>query len=377
MNHTKPHTLLNTVGTSLLTNCTRAPDSELKQFIASKNVQGTIAELLNHPSASSLSAELNSITSIIQHNYLSIRQRCLFLVSDTPEGRFIGAVLKEYYSSGKSTLRFEETEYQVIDGLNDNDIRQFRNTGLRNLVRLIGKETRKTGAANIIINATGGYKAQISFAGMIGQALGIAVAYMHEKFSDVILLPPQPVNLDMEFWLENGEDFFALNNGTAISEQDYLQRDSRFGPLIESIEGNGELLTALNATGQLFHETFSEKFAHKHEGLLPKPCMVAPENKKRTYEDANSGKHPGLETYLNKICKESFVVAVTTCYYNPDLNAGTNFKISAGCRPEQVEGIYSNNGQSTNYYITTTAIKESERKACLVYLLNNLQSGCY
>ena len=55
----------------------------------------------------------------------------------------------------------------------------------------------------IAINATGGYKAQISFAGMIGQALGIPVYYLFEKFSKVIKLPPQPVALDLSLWLEN------------------------------------------------------------------------------------------------------------------------------------------------------------------------------
>lgn len=372
-----PHTIINTVGTSLLTNCNRAPDSALKQFISQKNVQGTVAQLLIRNDAASLCAELNSITSIVNHKYLSDNHRALFLVSDTDEGRFIGAVLKDYCSKGKSSIRFEETELQVIQGLNDNDIRQFRNTGLRNLVRLIGKETRRTGAANLIINATGGYKAQISFAGMIGQALGIPVAYMHEKFSDVILLPPQPVNLDMEFWLEKSREFFELNNGTGVPEEEYVKMDNRFEPLIESIEDDGELLTSLNATGQLFHETFSEKFAHKQQQLLPEACAIEHENKKQTYEDSNKGKHSGLEAHLKRICKEPFVVAVTTHYYNPDLNEGKGFRISPKGRDEQIEGIYSNNGQTTNYFITTTAKSVSERKACLAYLLNNLQNGCY
>ena len=155
MNQQKPHTLLCTVGTSLITNSTRHPAGcLLKQYIVERNVQGTVAELTLAENTGRLSAELNSIASIVSHNYLSECKRCLFLVSDTPEGHFTGAVFKELLASSKIPFRFEETEFQIVEGLNDNDIRQFRNTGLRNLVRLIGKETRKTGAANIIINAT-------------------------------------------------------------------------------------------------------------------------------------------------------------------------------------------------------------------------------
>jgi putative CRISPR-associated protein (TIGR02619 family) len=373
-----PNTLICTVGTSLITNAKSAPDTLFKQFVVNGNIQGTVAELLNLQADNRMcGAEINSICSIVNGKYLTEKNRCVFLVSDSVEGKFIGAVLKEFLSAGKSPLKFSSVDYQVIEGLSDKDIKQFRNIGLRNLVRLIGKETRKTGAKNILINATGGYKAQISFAGMIGQALGIGVAYMHEKFSDVIILPPQPVNLDMTFWLDYGEDFFALNEGTEKSESEYVKRDERFESLIESISENEAVLTTLNATGQLFHETFCETFARKKEDLLPPAAEIAPEDKKRSFEDANGDKHEGLKTYLDRICKESFVISISTNYYNPDLNEGNNFKISSKCRPEQITGAYSNNGKSTEFFITTTATTESERKACLNYLLNNLQNGCY
>ncbi|MEA2059529.1 MAG: hypothetical protein U9P10_03190 [Thermodesulfobacteriota bacterium] len=70
-------------------------------------------------------------------------------------------------------------------------------------MRIIGEIVRAYGSEQILINATGGYKAQISFAGMIGQALDIPVCYMFERFAEVIELPPQPVSLDLGFWIEN------------------------------------------------------------------------------------------------------------------------------------------------------------------------------
>jgi putative CRISPR-associated protein (TIGR02619 family) len=370
-----PNTLICTVGTSLLTNSRRSPDSKLSKAIAFGNVQGTVVELLKMTDVSSACAEINSVDSMFKHKYLGLTKRCLFLVSDTREGEFVGAVLSQYIQSSKCQCAFIESEYQVITGLSDTDIKLFRNTGLRNLVRLIGKETRKTGASNIIINATGGYKAQISFAGMIGQALGIPVAYMHEKFSECIMLPPQPVNLDMEFWLENSEDFFALNDGTPIPDSEYIKRNSKFESLIETIHDGPLPLTSLSPTGQLFHESFSERFTKKQQTLLPAAADIAPEKKKRTYEDKNHGKHPGLVAWLDKLCTLPFVKSIATEYYNPDLNEPLSFRITSNCRADQIYGIFSNAGATTKFFMTTTATTDIERRSCLVYCLNALQNG--
>ncbi|MGI5862875.1 MAG: putative CRISPR-associated protein [Myxococcales bacterium] len=72
--------------------------------------------------------------------------------------------------------------------------------GLRNLVRAIGKIARDAGGPEwVAINATGGYKAQIAVAVLIGQALGSPVFYKHERFeSEVIAFPPMPVSFDYD-----------------------------------------------------------------------------------------------------------------------------------------------------------------------------------
>lgn len=373
----KIDTLICTVGTSFLTNLYRGPQSLLKEFANKRDVSGTVKELLLKTNAYLCCAEFNSIASIVNHQYLRDHHRCVFLVSDSDEGRFIGAVLKAYISSTKSPLHFTESEFMVIEGLCDTDINLFRNKGLKNLVKLISKEARTAGADNLLINATGGYKAQISFAGMIGQALGIAVAYMHEKFSDIIILPPQPVNLDMNFWLQYGEDFFNLNQWTSVPMEEYIDRDPRFGQLIETEIIDGTICTTLNVTGLLFHETFSGILSRKKEELLPPPYELTPEEKKRTFEDDNHGKHKGLSNYLDKVCKKPFVKSVTTTYYNRDLNGKNSFRISAKCRPDQIEGVFSNDGATTRFFITTTSQSELQRKVCLNILMLQLENRCY
>jgi putative CRISPR-associated protein (TIGR02619 family) len=373
----KPSNLLCTVGTSLITNISRVENSTLREHIGKRNVQGTVTELLKlHPRNRICGAEINSVCSIVEGDFLSKRSKCIFLVSDSDEGRFIGEVLKTYITSNKSGICFSESEQKVIEGLCDSDINKFRNKGLKNLVEIISKEARKTGEDNLLINATGGYKAQISFAGMIGQALGISVAYMHEKFSDIIFLPPQPVSLDMGYWLQYGADFFELKQGTSKPMEDYIRRDPRFGQLIETEVIDGETVTMLSVTGLLFHETFSSDLHRRKEDLLPPSFELIPEKKKITFEKGNDGKHKGLSNYLKSLLKEKFVKSITTKYYNKDLNGKNSFKISAECRPDQIEGTFSNDGETTKFFITTTSQNELQRKACLNWLLLNLQKDC-
>src|SRR3990172_3235116 len=188
-------TLICTVGTSLKGNIDlQSAGSRLKELWDSRNGKGLSVELNRMPSTDRLcGAEINSIHSIIEKGLLQQRTALIFLVSDTEDGRFIGEVLKKYYESSRNPHRFERVEARGIEGLTDRDVFRFRNQGLKNLVKRISEVVKTPeDSKRILINATGGYKAQISFAGMIGQALDIPVCYMYEGFSEVIQLPPQP-----------------------------------------------------------------------------------------------------------------------------------------------------------------------------------------
>ena len=138
-----------------------------------------------------------------------------------------------------------------------------------------------------MINATGGYKAQISFAGMIGQALEIPVCYLFESFSEVITLPPQPVSLDLSFWLENATLFFDLAKYDAADNPGLV--DERFSSLADEIEVDGKKFVGLSATGELFHEMFKNRFLQQRENLLPPDSGIDPEKKTIKYEDQNKG----------------------------------------------------------------------------------------
>src|SRR5439155_17166523 len=101
-----------------------------------------------------------------------------------------------------------------VPDLQDRDPRLFRTRGLRNLAREICAVIRQRSAVACAINATGGYKAQIAIAVLLGQALGVPVYYKHELFTEIIAFPPMPVALDFEVWLRASGMLFDLERST-------------------------------------------------------------------------------------------------------------------------------------------------------------------
>jgi putative CRISPR-associated protein (TIGR02619 family) len=340
----------------------------------SQNAKGIALELMkNAPDNRLNGAEINSIHSIIAGKRLSRLENIIFLVSDTADGELTGRILNHFYESPRNAERFASVSVKSVKGLSDQDVKRFRNEGLRNLVRLIGEEARLKGSERLVINATGGYKAQISFAGMIGQALEIPVCYLFERFSEVIELPPQPVSLDLTFWLDYVELFFDLDEGLESGEPFSLP-DERFATLVDNLEIGKHHLTGLSPTGQLFHETFRHRFSNCSSFLLPPDSEIPPENKKIRYEDDNRGKHKGLENFLDKLRQLPYIKEIYTHYYNPSLNVPIRFRKSAKGLAGQVEGIFSNAGATTKFDIVTTARNNRQLQACIADLCNTSTS---
>ena len=90
-----------------------------------------------------MGAEINSITSILQRQMLSQRDHLYLLVSDTEDGRFVGEVLKKYYTISKNHMRFDNAEVRVLKGLTDASAQRFRTEGLRNLVKEIASVVKR------------------------------------------------------------------------------------------------------------------------------------------------------------------------------------------------------------------------------------------
>lgn len=151
-------------------------------------------------------AEINSISDLLQRGYCTPDARLVLCHSDTDEGGAIATLLRHYYE-----LRGHTVECKRIKGLQDQNPKDFRTIGLRNLVKAMSQAVLSGGAPHCAINATGGYKAQIAIGVLLGQALQIPVYYKHERFSEIIAFPPMPISLDFDLWLANTGWLMALD----------------------------------------------------------------------------------------------------------------------------------------------------------------------
>ncbi len=312
-----------------------------------------------------LGAEVNSITSIVKNDYVQPDAALYFFHSATDDGRAIAAVLARLYRrKGHSSVQAVE-----IEDLQDQDPKRFRTHGLRNLARLICGAVRAHSAPACAINATGGYKAQIAIAVLLGQALGIPVYYMHERFSEIISFPPMPVALDFEVWMRASGLLNALE-----AESDPVPRvefeddwDERYESLVESVTIDGTEYLELSATGLIFHETFRERYRTQRDLVLPPPAQ--PGRKRPPILKSDEGHmlayRDEIERFLGKVTDEiPQVVCCSTSYFHPSLPQRTRFRETSG----EVEGIYSDGRFTMKFRVETTATTEGQHAAVVAAL---------
>lgn len=360
------HTLICTVGTSLRSNLERDPLRRDWLELYSRGRLKDLAQALAAlpPQDRLLGAEINSTDSIIAKGILTAPLFFYLLVSDTADGRKMGELLEHYYQDKKNPRKFNQVFWEPLVGLTDDNPHRFRTEGLRHLVTAIATISRQRGPEQVVINATGGYKAQISFAGLIGQALNIPVCYLFERFSEVITLPPQPVSLDLSFWLEHAPRFYQLACDRGDPEN-YAEIDPRFTSLVEEIEVEGQKLVGLTPMGQLFHETFRYRFALKQSQLLPQPSGLEAEAKKISYEPGLGPRPPGIEVWFKRLLEVPYVTKINTYLYNPDLPRANYFRRSSRGEHSQIEGGFSDGKATTKFLVFLTANTPAQRDAAL------------
>lgn len=311
-------------------------------------------------------AEVNSIHSLIQHNYAPKDCGIYFLHSDTDDGRNIVQALTRLFTlKGHSPV-----QGLPVTDLQDQDPKRFRTKGLRNLAKVLCGKIREHSASACAINATGGYKAQIAVGVLLGQSLGVPVYYMHERFSEIIAFPPMPVALDFEFWMEHSGLLQQLDKDF-IKKADFAENWSeKLETLVDQEVENGIEYICLSATGQIFHETFRERFRSQKDQVLPPPAQKKLEPVLRDHGVIRK-LEAELLRYLNAITQEvPYVTQCVTTYCNPDLPARNLFRRSA----DHIEGIYSDGSQTVKFRVETTAQTKGQQNAAIAALNEWLES---
>jgi len=184
-----------TVGTSLLTNCGWKPG----QRVPPKKV---LLGRLNAGDPRRLSAELNATLPFVERGACS---RVHLLATDTGEGRLCRDVIASWFQSIGVQVTDASARGLLPGSLQaTTDQREF-NRGIRAFREVLFRATQRARkqSARVLLNATGGLKAETSVAVLVAAELGIPVYYLHESMPEPVFLPTAPVDPDVRGWLES------------------------------------------------------------------------------------------------------------------------------------------------------------------------------
>ncbi|MEP0813745.1 MAG: putative CRISPR-associated protein [bacterium] len=356
--------LICTVGTSYL-NRLRASYDPLPDapHIAVKESERTDEELKRD------SAELNSILCVLPQVGGKIEQ-IDFFVSDTDDGRYMGELYKELLprllDGKRNSCKLKKVLITLIEDLKP-IYNRFSPYGLKNLVvkmveRIRAIRERENGI--VAINATGGYKAQISFAGLIGQVMGCDVWYQFEDFKTAVRMPPMPVSYSIEDWLDNWEIFDALADHDLLDPKELgIKNPESFvstaiGALFEYVES--EKVIYLNPVGQLFHEKFKEIV--KREGAI-----CAPKPRKGRWVDGihdTPNYDKNVMAWLDKTCDDlNFIERRNSfAWSGPSL---PRLKVKPGATVKLIKVDISTEQATYPFEFVTTAATKREQSAAM------------
>jgi putative CRISPR-associated protein (TIGR02619 family) len=227
--------ILNTVGTSLSGDAKREglqTDTEILGF------------LQRDPEKAS--AETNALSRLLQAN-----DRVVLLYSQTEEGKSCAELIQKHVS------KTHRCDIEQVQGLSYAE-KGFVQHGLKNFVQVLAKHIRDTKREGLepIINATGGFKAEIAYATAVGLVFKTPVCYIHEKFGDIVTLPVTPFGWDASIFALH-QDFFDW-----VDSEPRLNHDvqSRVAGLPEEIkmllEDDRDGNTMLSPLGEAYLSAF-------------------------------------------------------------------------------------------------------------------------
>ncbi|MBI1928960.1 putative CRISPR-associated protein [Candidatus Poribacteria bacterium] len=282
-------TILTTVGTSLLSNAKRSlglagdPQPDEQQLI----------NYLRHAEPVKASAETNSLARLIREG-----DRIIFLHSQTDEGRWCARALSQHYA-GKG---YSATLQEVPD-LTYKESR-FKIRGLRSLVATMIELIRKYKAPepghDVLINATGGFKAEIAYATLVGLLFDVPVYYIHEAFQDIIEMPPTPISWDYSL-LADYEEFFEWVDADLRPTTEVDKRMRQLPEDVRLLLADEEDFTLLSPAVEAFYEAYRQR-QQVYTGV---PILLSSEAWK-TYKGADASVQTLFNRTLRKLRDPSY-----------------------------------------------------------------------
>jgi len=252
-------TIITTVGTSLLQNAKRDLQAESPSTERLK-------AYLRQTDPVKASAETNSLSRMLAEG-----DKVVFLHSETEEGRNCAEALARFYE--EEGFR---SELVMIPHLTYAE-KQFKMRGLRSLVGTIVElvEREKVAGNDVAINATGGFKAEIAYATLIGLLYDIPVYYIHDAFKEIVDLPPAPIEWDLSL-LEAHHDFFRWIASDLRQTRDADHRLRGLPSEIRLLLTEEEGYTFLSPVGEVIYR------AWEYRKVLDQPTRMLPREPSET-----------------------------------------------------------------------------------------------
>jgi putative CRISPR-associated protein (TIGR02619 family) len=135
---------------------------------------------------SALSAEIHSLVRI------GLDQCCrvILLASATDDGHACALAIRRYLEDRWPSL---EVDVFPVPGMQVSDPRLFKQQGAVEYCKRCLDVVNRYGRENVILNPTGGYKALVPYAVLVGMLKRVPCRYIFEQSSVLMDLPPLPV----------------------------------------------------------------------------------------------------------------------------------------------------------------------------------------
>lgn len=169
--------------------------------------------------------------------------------------------------------------------------------GLRSLVSTLIKciQEEKERGYEVLINATGGFKAEIAYAVLVGLLFDLPVVYIHERFRDIIEMPPVPITWDYSLFADH-EDFFEWleSNLRSSKEVDGQLRGRPEELRMLLTEEEGYVLPS--PAGEAFYRAFRQRMAE-----VESVKVLLSDKALQSYKRMDGQEQEQVRSYLRKL----------------------------------------------------------------------------
>lgn len=351
-------TILTTVGTSLLTNRER-PWATWRHG-QPLPAAAAVDHWLRNADPIKASAETHTwhrlgLFDAEEENAIEV----VLVHSQTPDGQFCAERLVAMAQAKQLRARRRQ-----VDGLNYSDGESF-NKGLRQFARVIGEETKRGRASGTVeLAATGGFKAEIAIANLVGAISDTSVHYIYEQFTSLITIAPLPVSLRAD-WIGGGAGrkllaaFESADDLVRVADiESLLKQDERLLTLVE-IAGSDAALSLLGEMALRLLET---------PETWPPVTDIPPHDKKH-FDAAAHHRPRGWEQIVDVIANSRYVTSIR---YD-GLVSGGCLKEAADNESDLIHRIEGEGVPPLKIRIRTTATTAGQRRLVQQLLLKELE----